>query len=52
LYAHNKSAGACGNIADAGLAGQQAVVTDAVKALWQHMHQEAAEELVAIVSRP
>jgi hypothetical protein len=29
-------------------AGQQAVVTDAVEALWQHMHQEAADELVGI----
>jgi len=36
------------NILGAGRAGQQAVVTDAVKALWQHVHQEAADELVDI----
>src|SRR6266849_6136792 len=32
----------------AGWAGEQAVVTDAVKARWQDMHQEAADELVGI----
>jgi hypothetical protein len=37
-----------GNVASTCWAGQQAVVTDAVEALWQHMHQEAADELVSI----
>src|SRR5882672_4740935 len=36
------------NILGTGWAGQQAVVTDAVKARWQDMHQEAADELVGI----
>jgi hypothetical protein len=36
------------NILGASWAGQQAVVTDAVKALRQDVHQEAADELVGI----
>ena len=36
------------NIPGAGWAGQQAVVTDAMEALRQHVHQEAADELVGI----
>src|SRR5260370_30509274 len=36
------------NILGASWAGQQTVVTDAVEALRQHMHQEAADELVGI----
>src|SRR6516225_2329732 len=36
------------DVVGASWAGQQAVVTDAVKALWQHVHQEAADELVGI----
>src|SRR5258708_40149553 len=31
-----------------GLAGEQTVVADAMKALWQYMHQEAADELGGI----
>src|SRR5215468_1466374 len=40
-------ADAC-NILGASWTGQQAVVTDAMEALWQHVHQEAADELVGI----
>src|SRR5467141_32106 len=36
------------DVVGAGWAGEQAVVTDAVKARWQDMHQEAADELVGI----
>ena len=36
------------DIAGAGLAGEEAVVADAVEARWQDMHQEAADELVGI----
>ncbi len=36
------------NVVGACWAGQQAIVTDTVKALWQHMHREAADELVSI----
>ena len=36
------------DILGAGLAGEQAVVADAMKALWQYMHQEAADELGGI----
>ena len=36
------------DVVGAGWAGQQAIVTDAVEALWQHMHQKAADELVGI----
>src|SRR5258706_4159956 len=36
------------NIPGAGWAGQQAVVTDTMEALRQHVHQEAADELVGI----
>ena len=31
------------DILGAGLAGEQTVVADAMKALWQYMHQEAEE---------
>src|SRR5215470_7731295 len=37
-----------GDVVGACWAGQQAVVTDAVEAKWQHMHQEATDELVGI----
>ncbi len=37
-----------GDVVGASWADQQAVVTDAVEALWQHVHQEAADELVGI----
>src|SRR6266481_8888561 len=37
-----------GDILGAGLAGEQTVVADAMKALWQYMHQEAADELGGI----
>jgi hypothetical protein len=33
---------------DTGLAGEKAVVADAVEARWQDMHQEAADELVGV----
>src|SRR5258706_10563737 len=36
------------DILGAGLAGEQAVVADAMKALWKYMHQEAADELGGI----
>src|SRR5262249_5771520 len=36
------------DVVGAGWAGQQAIVTDAVEAPGQHMHQEAADELVDI----
>ena len=36
------------DILGAGLAGEQTVVADAMKALWQYMHQEAADELMGI----
>ena len=36
------------DIAGAGLAGEEAVVADAVEARWQDMHQKAADELVGI----
>src|SRR5260370_32573303 len=36
------------DIAGAGLAGEEAVVADAVEARWQDMHQEAADKLVGI----
>src|SRR5258708_38352236 len=36
------------DILGAGLAGEQTVVADAVEALRQHVHQEAADELVDI----
>jgi hypothetical protein len=36
------------DIAVAGLAGEKAVVADAVEARWQDMHQEAADELVGV----
>ena len=36
------------DILGAGLAGEQTVVADAVEALRQHVHQEAADELVGI----
>ena len=35
-----------GDIGGAGAAGEQAVVTDAVEAVWQYVEQEAADELV------
>ena len=36
------------DVVGAGWAGQQAVVTDAMEALWQDVHQEATDELVGI----
>src|SRR5258706_12731407 len=36
------------DILGAGLAGEQTVVADAMKALRQHVHQEAADELMGI----
>jgi len=36
------------DVVGADWAGQQAVVTDAMEARWQDMHQEAADELVGI----
>ena len=35
-----------GNVGGAGATGEQAVVADAVEAVWQDMEQEAADELV------
>jgi hypothetical protein len=40
------------DVVGAGRAGEQAVVTDAVEALWQDLHQEAADELVGIERFP
>ena len=34
------------DVVGSGGAGEQAVVADAVEALWQHVHQEPADELV------
>jgi hypothetical protein len=36
----------------AACAGEEAVVTDAVEALWKNVEQKAADELVGAAARP